>query len=46
MDILLGYYIITYSSNGYSIKILDLFIFEFKGKGPIRYMPPSIYYPR
>ena len=39
VDILLGYYMLTHSSNRCSTKILDLFIFKFKGKGPIRYMP-------
>ena len=38
INILLGYYILTYSSNRYSTKILDLFTFKFKGKGPIYYM--------
>ena len=39
VDILLGHYILTYSSNRRSTKILDLFTFKFKGKGPTRYMP-------
>ena len=39
INILLGHYILTYSSNKYSTKILDLFTFKFKGEGPMRYMP-------
>ena len=39
VNILLGHYILIYSSNRYSTKILDLFIFKFKGKGPTRHMP-------
>ena len=39
IDILLGYYILTYSSNRYTTKILDLFTFKFKAKGPIQYIP-------
>jgi len=39
IDILLGYYILTYGSNRRFIKILNLFTFKFKGKGPTRYMP-------
>ena len=39
INILLGHYILTYSSNRYSAKILNLFTFKFKGKGPTRYMP-------
>jgi len=30
---------LTYSGNRRSAKILDLFTFKFKGKGPIHYMP-------
>ena len=30
---------LTYSGNRRSAKILDLFTFKFKGKGPTRYMP-------
>jgi len=30
---------LTYGSNRRSAKILDLFTFKFKGKGPTRYMP-------
>ena len=39
VDILLGYYIFTYSSNRCSTKILDLFTFKFKGEGLIYYIP-------
>ena len=39
INILLGHYMFTYSSNRYSAKILNLFTFKFKGKGPICYMP-------
>ena len=39
VNILLGHYILTYSSNRLSTKISDLFTFKFKGKGPTRYMP-------
>ena len=38
MDILLNYYIFIYSGDKHFTKILDLFTFEFKGKGPTRYM--------
>ena len=30
---------LTYSGNKRSTKILDLFTFKFKGKGPICYIP-------
>ena len=30
---------LIYTSNKYSAKILDLFTFKVKGKGPIYYMP-------
>ena len=39
VDILLGYYILTRGGNRRSAKILDLFTFKFKGKGPTRYIP-------
>ena len=39
INILLGHYIFTYSGNRCFTKILDLFTFKFKGKGPIHYMP-------
>jgi hypothetical protein len=39
IDILLGYYMLTYSGNRYSAKILNLFTFKFKGEGPTHYMP-------
>ena len=39
INILLGHYILTYSGNKYSTKILNLFTFKFKGKGPTRYIP-------
>ena len=39
INILLGYYILTHSGNKYSTKILNLFTFKFKGKGPTRYIP-------
>ena len=39
IDVLLGYYILICSSNRCSAKILNLFIFKFKGKGPTRYIP-------
>jgi len=39
IDILLGYYMLTYGGNRRSTKILDLFTFKFKGKGLIRCMP-------
>ena len=39
INILLSHYMLTYSSNRHSAKILDLFTFEFKDKGPIYYMP-------
>jgi len=39
IDILLGYYILTYGGNRRSAKILNLFTFKFKGKGPTRYIP-------
>ncbi|KAF1993826.1 hypothetical protein P154DRAFT_587760, partial [Amniculicola lignicola CBS 123094] len=39
VDILLSYYILIYRGNYHSIEILDLFIFKFKGKGPIYYIP-------
>ena len=34
INILLSYYILTYSGNRRSAKILDLFTFKFKGKSP------------
>ena len=39
MDILLGYYMLTCGGDRRSTEILDLFTFEFKGEGPMRYMP-------
>jgi len=39
VNILLGYYILTYGGNRRSAEILDLFTFKFKGEGPIYYMP-------
>ena len=39
VNILLGYYILTCGGNRRSTRILDLFTFKFKGKGPIRYIP-------
>ena len=38
IDILLGYYILTYGDNRRSTKILDLFTFKFNSKSPIRYI--------
>ena len=32
VNILLGYYILTYGGDRRSIEILDLFTFKFKGK--------------
>ena len=34
VDILLGHYMLTCSSNRYSTKFSNLFIFKFKGEGP------------
>jgi len=39
VNILLDYYMLTYNSNRYFIKISDLFTFKFKSKSPIRCMP-------
>jgi len=39
INILLGHYILTYSGNKRSTKILDLFTFKFKGKGSTYYIP-------
>jgi hypothetical protein len=39
VDILLNHYMLTYGSNRYFTKILNLFTFKFKGEGPIYYMP-------
>ena len=39
VNILLGHYMFTCSGNRRSAKILDLFTFKFKGKGPIYCMP-------
>jgi len=36
---LLGYYMLTRGGNCRSLKILDLFTFEFAGKGLTRYIP-------
>ena len=38
INILLSYYIFTYSGNRYFTKNFNLFIFKFKGKGPIYYI--------
>ena len=38
VNILLSYYMFIYNSDKQSTKILDLFTFKFKGKGPIRCM--------
>jgi hypothetical protein len=39
VDLLLGYYILTYRGNCQALEISDLFTFEFAGKGPTRYIP-------
>ena len=39
VNILLGHYMLIYGGNRYFTKILNLFTFKFKGKGPIYYIP-------
>ena len=39
VDILLGHYMLTRSSNCHAAEISDLFTFKFKGEGPTRCMP-------
>ncbi|KAF2265486.1 hypothetical protein CC78DRAFT_461067, partial [Lojkania enalia] len=38
VDILLDYYILIRRGDQRIVEILDLFIFEFKGEGPIYYI--------
>ena len=39
INILLSHYILIYGGDRRFTKILNLFTFKFKGKGPIYYIP-------